>query len=205
MKSVGLETEPYDVLHRWSISDPATFWEQVWDFTAMVGERGPTALQRPSESAMFGARYYPEGSLNFAENLLAGPEHHLAVTVANETGITRRVSRGELRLMVARAQSGLKALGVGRGDCVAGILPNNLEALVALLATASLGALWSSCSPDFGVAGIVDRIGQIEPKVLFASPVYVYSGKQHDISDRLLSIVEAVSSLTTVVCSGAAG
>ena len=154
---------------------------------------------------MFGARYFPEGSLNFTENLLAGPEHHLAVTVADETGITRRVSRGELRLMVARAQSGLKALGVGRGDCVAGILPNNLEALVALLATASLGALWSSCSPDFGVAGIVDRIGQIEPKVLFASPVYVYSGKQHDISDRLLSIVEAVSSLTTVVCSGAAG
>src|SRR5690606_14991920 len=157
----GLDAQDYDTLHRWSISDLDGFWNAVWDFTGVIGERGGVALQRRAEGEMFGARWYPEASLNFAENMLCGDDDRLAIIEATEDGVVRRLTMGELRAHVARAQEGLRRLGIGRGDCVAGILPNNVDALVALLATASLGGIWASCSPDFGAPGILDRLGQI--------------------------------------------
>jgi acetoacetyl-CoA synthetase len=151
---------------------------------------------------MRGGAWFPEARLNFAENLLGGPIEALAVVEAGEAGIVRRVTRGQLRTLVARAAAGLKRLGVAPGDRIAGILPNTLEALVALLATASLGAVWSSCSPDFGVAGLLDRIGQIGPKLIVAAPVYRYAGRDHDIEDRLAEVVRGLPGLAALVTTG---
>jgi acetoacetyl-CoA synthetase len=195
----GYDASDYGTLHRWSISDLDGFWNAVWDFTGVIGERGAVALERKAEGEMFGARWYPGASFNFAENLLCGDDARLAVIEACEEGVTRRVSMGELRSLVARAQSGLRRLGVTRGDCVAGILPNNLDALVALLATASLGAVWASCSPDFGAPGIIDRVGQVNPKVLIAARSYVYNGKRFSLDDNLSAVLSGLVGLEHLV------
>lgn len=199
-KQNGFASRPcYERLHRWSVSCPDEFWNAVWDFADIIGERGQASLVRTTESSMLGTKWYPDGKLNFTENLLRGDDESLAVIEANEDGIRRRVSMGELRLLVGHAQTGLRNLGVVSGDRVAGILPNTLDAVVALLATASLGAIWSSCSPDFGAAGIIDRIGQINPKVLIAAPSYRYNGKPFEISDRLRSVLDSMTSVQHLI------
>jgi len=129
----GFDPLDYDALHRWSISDLEGFWNAVWDFSGVIGERGASTLVRQNEGAMFGARWFPEARLNFAENLLCGTDARLAVIEADETGQCRAITMGELRAEVSRLQQGLRALGVKPGDVVAGILPNRLQALVALL------------------------------------------------------------------------
>lgn len=195
----GFDPEDYSTLHRWSISDLDGFWNALWDFTGVIGERGDVVLERAAEGEMFGARWYPQAQLNFAENLLCGDDRRLAVIEASEAGIQRRVTMGELRGLVAQAQHGLRRLGVARGDCVAGILPNNVDALVALLATASLGAVWASCSPDFGAPGIIDRVGQVQPKVLFAARSYVYGNKRFSIDDNLRAVLAGMSGVEHLV------
>ncbi|MDE1005649.1 MAG: acetoacetate--CoA ligase [Paraburkholderia fungorum] len=195
----GFDPADYATLHRWSISELDAFWNAVWDFTGVIGERGGIALERAGESEMFGARWYPQASLNFAENLLCGDDARLAVIEAGEDGDLRRVTMGELRALVARAQFGLRRLGVARGDCVAGILPNNVDALVALLATASLGAVWASCSPDFGAPGIIDRAGQVNPKVLIAARSYVYNGKRFSLDENLALVMKGLGGLEHLV------
>jgi acetoacetyl-CoA synthetase len=198
----GFDPEDYDTLHRWSISDLDGFWNALWDYAGIIGERGEIALQRAADDAMFGARWYPQASLNFAENLLVGDDERLALIEADETGLTRRLTMGELRGRVAQAQHGLQGLGVARGDCVAGILPNDIDALVALLATASLGAIWASCSPDFGAPGIIDRVGQVHPKVLIAARSYVYNGKRFSIDDNLRAVLAGMSGVEHLVTAG---
>ncbi|GLQ56209.1 acetoacetate--CoA ligase [Devosia nitrariae] len=198
-QSVGLGEADYDTLHRWSVSHPGDFWGAVWDFAGMIGEKGEIAFEPPPEGTMLGAKWFPQARLNFVENLLRGPDETLAVIESDETGITRRITMGRLRDDVARIADGLRDVGVGPGDCVGGVLPNRLEGLVALLATASVGAVWSSCSPDFGAAAILDRLGQIAPKVLFATRRYQYGGRQHDIGERLREVVAGIPSLTRVV------
>ncbi|MGJ7530749.1 acetoacetate--CoA ligase [Variovorax sp. GB1P17] len=198
----GFDPAKYDELHRWSISDLEGFWKAVWDFAGIIGERGEVALVRRSEGEMFGARWFPGAKLNFAENLLCGPDARLAVVEVGESGEARNVSMGELRAEVSRLQQGLVALGVKPGDAVGGILPNNLQALVALLATASLGAVWASCSPDFGAPGIVDRIGQVHPKVLLTASSYSYNEKTYDLSSNLDTILSGLHGLQTLVYIG---
>lgn len=195
----GFDPHDYGTLHRWSRSDLAGFWNALWDFSAVIGERGDIALVRRSEGDMFGARWYPEARLNFAENMLCGSDDRLAIIEANEGGIVRRLPMGELRMLVARAQQALARMGIGVGDRVVAIMPNNVEALVALLATASLGGVWASCSPDFGAAGIIDRIGQVEPKVLIAAPTYTYNGKQYDIHDALAQVLARLPKVEQVI------
>jgi len=198
-RMVGLEDEPYDVLHRWSIAEPAAFWGALWSFCSVVGDRGSTVFEPPSDGGMLGAKWFPEARLNFAENLLAGSSEQVVVHLSDETGLARSVTRGELRKRVAQVAGALRARGIVQGDCVAGIQPNNLPALVALLATASLGATWSSCSPDFGVMAILDRIGQIKPKVLFADRLYRYAGHDHDLGERLVEICDKLPGLEVLV------
>ncbi|WP_027796066.1 acetoacetate--CoA ligase [Paraburkholderia acidipaludis] len=198
----GFDPGDYDTLHRWSISDLDGFWNALWDYAGVIGERGAVALQRDGDSEMFGARWYPHALLNFAENLLVGSDDRPALIEANESGITRRVTMGELRCLVAQAQHGLRRLGVTPGDCVAGILPNNVDALVALLATASLGAIWASCSPDFGAPGIIDRVGQVHPKVLVAARSYVYNGKHFSIDDNLRAVLAGMPGVGHLVVTG---
>jgi len=198
----GFDPANYGVLHRWSISEPEAFWNALWDFSGIIGERGDTVLVRQGEGEMLGARWYPEAALNFAENLLCGDDGRLAVIEADESGRQHRLTMGELRHRVSRAQQGLRRLGVKRGDAVGGILPNSIDALVALLATASLGAVWASCSPDFGAPGIIDRIGQVHPKVLIAVGSYVYNGKSFSLDENLAKVLGGLQGLQHLVIQG---
>jgi acetoacetyl-CoA synthetase len=199
----GFDPQDYETLHRWSISELEGFWNALWEFAGVIGTRGEVTLERAAEGEMFGARWYPGGALNFAENLLVGDDARLAIIEADETGVRARLSMGALRERVARAQHGLRALGVGRGDCVAGILPNQTDALVALLATASIGAIWASCSPDFGAPGIVDRVGQVQPKVVIAARAYTYNGKRFCIDDNLRAVLAAMPGVEHLVVTRA--
>lgn len=198
----GTMPDDYDSLHRWSVSRPEEFWSALWDFADVKGDKGTTILHRSPGSTMIGAKWFPESSLNFAENLLRGNLDALAVIEANEQGVIRRVTKGELRQLVSQAQQGLRSLGVVPGDRVGAVMSNTLDALVALLASASLGAIWSSCSPDFGAAGIIDRIGQIQPKVVIANPNYRYNNKSFDISERLNAVINGMTGVGHIVLTG---
>ncbi len=188
----------YAELHRWSVEKPEAFWSAVWSFCGVCAEqRGETVL-RHSER-MPGAEWFPEARLNFAENLLHRRDASPALVFRNEAGIRRTVSHAELRREVSRIQQALLAEGVKAGDRVAGFLPNLPEAVAAALAAASLGAIWSSCSPDFGVRGVLDRFGQIEARVLLGVNGYPYGGKQHATLSRLREIAGQIPSLRRVV------
>ncbi|WP_102345166.1 acetoacetate--CoA ligase [Bacillus sp. Marseille-P3661] len=196
---IGIPVQPYERLYRWSIAKPGEFWSAVWDFAEIIGEKGETAFVSAENGGMLGANWFPNASLNLAENLLRGDGSRVAVYEAGEQGVKRVVTMAELRSLVAKAQTGLQKLGVSQGDRVAGIVTNGLESLVSLLATASLGAVWSSCSPDFGAKGIIDRIGQVQPKVLIASLDYQYNGKFFNIRENVVAVCNELKGLSAVV------
>lgn len=198
-EQAGFPLHPYDRFHRWSVAEPEAFWSEVWDFADIIGKKGERVFIPPTDGGMLGAQWFPDAELNFAENLLRGKDEHTAVIAAREDGVTSSYTVGELRRKVARAQEGLRNLGVSSGDRVAGVVTNGIEALVALLATTSLGAVWTSCSPDFGSQGIVDRIGQVQPKVLIASLEYQYNGKRFDIRDNIRSVCEVLEDVSAIV------
>lgn len=194
---------PYEKLHRWSVAEPEAFWSAVWDFTQIIGDKGDRVLVNTPDGNMKNARWFPDATLNFAENLLRGPENRIAVYTAGENGLSGALSMKCLREMVARAQTGLRQLGVKAGDRVAGVVTNEVETLIALLATASLGAIWTSCSPDFGSKGIIDRIGQVQPKVLFATLDYQYNGKSYNIRNNMEAVANKIDGLTAIVALSA--
>ena len=175
MAAAGKAGASYEELHRWSVERSEDFWSLLWDFCGVKGEKGARRLI--DGNRMPGAKFFPDGRLNFAETLLGERDATTAIVFWGEDRIKRNYSRRQLHDLVSRLQQALAAAGVGKGDRVAGYLPNLPESVAAMLATASLGAIWSSCSPDFGVQGVVDRFGQIEPKVLFCSDGYLYGGK----------------------------
>ncbi|WP_438816426.1 acetoacetate--CoA ligase [Taklimakanibacter lacteus] len=198
----GFAADDYDTLHRWSVSEKGPFWKALWDFAGILGEAGDRWFVPDVAAPMTGAAFFPEASLNLAENLLKGPDRRVAVIAADETGGYVEISLRDLKARTARAANGLRAAGIGKGDAVGGILANRIDALVALLATAAIGAIWSSCSPDFGVPAILDRLGQIEPRALFVSPRYRYGGKEHDIADRISAVAAGMAKLRLVVQCG---
>ena len=168
-----------DELWRWSVERPADFWRLVWTECGVIGD-GPGADVLLDAHLMPGARWFPQARLNYAENLLQGADQDEVLVFREEGGRTARLARFELRAQVAAAAAALAADGVGPGDRVAGFLPNIPEAVIAMLAVASLGAVWTSCSPDFGKAGVLDRFGQVAPTVLFAADGYRYGGRGHE-------------------------
>jgi acetoacetyl-CoA synthetase len=172
----------YAQLHRWSVDSSEDFWELLWRFAEVRGDPGKRRLI--DGDRMPGAKWFPDARLNFAENLLRSRDDAPALVFWGEDQVKRRLSRRELYDLVSQLAQALAAEGVGKGDRVAGYLPNLPEAIAATLASASLGATWSSCSPDFGVQGVLDRFGQIEPKVLFCADRYVYGGKVFDLRDK---------------------
>jgi acetoacetyl-CoA synthetase len=183
---------------RWSVESPADFWRLVWTSCGVIGDGpGDVALERPGQ--MPGARFFPQAQLNFAENLLRRADSSDALVFWGEENIRRRMSWSELHAAVSQLQQALAAEGVQAGDRVAGILPNMPEAIIAMLAAASFGAIWSSCSPDFGVQGVLDRFGQIQPKVLFAADGWIYNGKKLDALGKLAEIRGRLPSLARVV------
>jgi acetoacetyl-CoA synthetase len=188
----------YPSLHRWSVEYPEKFWTALWDFCEVRSEcRASQVLV--DGNRLPGAKWFVDARLNYAENLLRLDGDAPAIVFRNERGQRRVLSWRELRVEVARIADGLREQGVVEGDRVAAYLPNVPETVIAMLATTSLGAIWSSCSPDFGVSGVVDRFGQIAPKVLFASDGYQYAGKPIDCMETLRSVREKIPSLERVV------
>jgi acetoacetyl-CoA synthetase len=194
----GLSFADYDELWRWSVDDLDAFWSSIWDFCGIQADGG---YERALGSrAMPGAEWFAGTSLNYAEHVFAGKDDdEPAILHASELRELGELSWGELRSQVAAAAAGLRALGVQRGDRVVAYLPNVPEAIVAFLASASIGAVWSSCSPDFGPASVIDRFAQIEPKVLFAVDGYRYGGKDFDRRETLSRLQAAMPSLVSTV------
>jgi acetoacetyl-CoA synthetase len=193
----------YDALHRWSITRPEQFWTTLWDFAGVVGERGERVLA--DANRMPGAKWFPDARLNFAENLLRSHDSADALVFWGEDKVRGRVSHAELYRAVAQTAAALRDMGVRKGDRVAAYLPNLPATLVAMLATASIGAIFSSASPDFGVQGVLDRFGQIAPKVLFACDGYFYNGKAIDCLGKVAGIAARLPTLERVVVVPYAG
>ena len=200
----GFAARRYDAVHAWSVSDPGAFWSALWDFARVIGKKGDTAFVADEKAWMTGARFFPQARLNLAENLLRGAPADTVLHAFDETGSHATMRRDALRRQVARIADGLRRSGIRPGDRVAGILPNTVEALVAVLATVSVGGVWTSCSPDFGTRAIVARLGQVAPKVVFAAPRYRYGGKNHDIRARLSVVLARIRGIATLVLGAAA-
>jgi acetoacetyl-CoA synthetase len=195
----GLHMVDYGDLYRWSIDKPAQFWAELARFAdvrASCVKDGPVI---ENANAMPGARFFPAARLNFAENLLRYRDTCPALVFRNERGARRELCYRRLYDEVARVAAGLTAAGVGSGDRVAAFMPNLPETAIAMLATASLGAVWSSCSPDFGLGAVIDRFGQIEPKVLFTADGYFYAGKTLDSLGLIAELTQKLPSVQQVV------
>ncbi|NMG27309.1 acetoacetate--CoA ligase [Aromatoleum evansii] len=193
----GLQLADYDALHDWSVRHSTDFWREIWDFGGVIGERG--ARELIDGSRMPGAQWFPDARLNFAENLLRDSSNEKALVFWGEDKVKRTMTRAELSAEVARFAAALREAGVRPHDRVAAYMPNLPETLVAMLATASLGATFTSASPDFGVQGVLDRFGQTEPKVLIACDGYWYNGKPIDVLGKLGDIVRQLPSAHRVV------
>ncbi|MEE9607311.1 MAG: acetoacetate--CoA ligase [Myxococcota bacterium] len=187
----------YSSLHRWSVEAPEQFWKSLWSYAGVVADWDGGVVVQDGQR-MPGARWFPGARLNFAENLLRRRDDTPALVFWGEERVRRSLSHAELRDQVARLSRTLRGWGVGPGDRVAGYLPNAPEAVIAMLAATSLGAVWSSCSPDFGVGGALDRFGQIEPRVLFAADGYFYNGRTHDSLERIAELRERLPSLERI-------
>ena len=187
----------YFALHQWSLDEPAAFWQAVWDFTEIQGDAGETICDDPK--ALPGCRWFPDATLNFAENLLRFSDDREALVEIDERDARRALTYGQLREQVARLAGWMRNQDIQPGDRVAGFMPNCIETVVAMLATTSLGAVWSSCSPDFGKQGAVDRFGQIAPRLLFTADGYVYNGKTCDSLARAADIASAIPEIEHVV------
>ena len=186
----------YQQLWQWSVDNRQQFWKEIWQQFEIIGEMGDVVL---AHDEMPGAQWFPKAKLNFAENLLRRRDHADAIVFVAEDGSRRAITFAQLAEQVRCLRTSLMHAGVGEGDRVAAYLPNVPEAIIAMLATSSLGAVWSSCSPDFGVAGVIDRFGQIEPKVLLGCVAYTYKSKVIDVSDKLREIVGGLPSVEQVV------
>jgi acetoacetyl-CoA synthetase len=193
----GRQLPDYAALHAWSVNEPTEFWTSIWEYGEVRGAKGAVVLDKADK--MPGARWFPEARLNFAENLLRSRDDSDALVFWGEDRVKNRLSHGDLYRQVAHFAAALQEAGVVAGDRVAAWMPNLPETIVAMLAAASIGAIFSSASPDFGVQGVLDRFGQIEPKVLVAVDGYYYNGKIVDCLDRLAAITEGLPSLKRVV------
>ncbi|MFN6961729.1 MAG: AMP-binding protein, partial [Rhodocyclaceae bacterium] len=183
----------YDAVHRWSIEHPADFWSALWDFAEVRGEKGQRILVDGDE--MPGAQWFPEARLNYAENLLRRRDGTTALIFRGEDKLARRITHAELYLRIAQLAAAMKAEGIGIGDVVAAYMPNLPETLIAFLAAASIGAIFTSASPDFGVQGVLDRFGQVDPKLLFVVDGYFYNGKEIDTLGKVRAIAARLPSL----------
>jgi acetoacetyl-CoA synthetase len=205
-RGVTLPDVGYHALWEWSVTQPGEFWDSVWDYFEVLGDRGDGPAL--ADASMPGARWFPGATLNYARNALRAADtdpDRPAVIAYSERGHAASLSYRQLASEVARVAAGLRALGVAKGDRVVALAPNIPETVVALLATASIGAIWSSCSPDFGTRSVVDRFAQIDPKVLIAVDGYTYNGKDFDRTGTVEEIAAGLPSLQAVVMIGLLG
>jgi len=196
-KETGQAFPDYDALYRWSVDQKEAFWSLLWDFCDVIGHKGERILVDGEDIEK--ATWFPDASLNFAENLLRRDDDTIAIHFRAEDRVERSMSWKELNRQVACVADWLRQQGVGPGDRVAGYVANMPEAVVAMLATASLGGIWTSTSPDFGEESVIERFGQTEPTILFAVDGYFYNGKAIDIRDRVQAVQQAIPSIRQTV------
>ena len=199
----NLPDSEYSTLHKWSIEHPELFWEEVWKDCEVISSETWSKVMGKNlfnvRNASGSSGWFEGARLNFAENLLSqGKDEIEALCFVAENGSKRSMNYAELREAVAQCAYGLKVLGVSEKDRVAAVIPNCPEAVIAMLATASLGAIWSSCSPDFGIKGIHDRLGQISPKILITVNAYQYNGKEHDCLAKIREVARLIPSIESV-------
>lgn len=207
-EATGLYLPDTDALYQYSLEHPGDFWDVIWGELGVIGDRGdgPAYVVPPAGLDMRAARFFPAASLNFAANVLAGGDRPgasaTALVYCREDGVRRELTWVELREQVGALAAFLRATGVGPSDRVAAWMPNVPETMIAMLATASIGATFTSTSPDFGVAGVLDRFGQVEPTVLIAADGYVYSNRAHSCIDRLGALIAGLPTLEAVIVHG---
>lgn len=194
----GLSFDSYPALHRWTIEHKELFWSSIVQYFNIKGDFDLTNTFQQS-SIFRHCQWFPGSTLNFAENLLPKSNQDMAIIEHNEKGARQRLSYADLYSEVERVAASMREMNIVKGDRVAGFLPNCSEAIVAMLAASSIGAVWSSCSPDFGIQGVIDRLGQIKPKLLIATNGYQYSGKRISTSERVNNIAELLPSLEKLV------
>ena len=187
----------YEELWKWSIEKPEKFWDSIWDYSNVLGEKGETLLK--DKDKMPGARFFPNAKLNYTENVLKNKNEPLAIISEREDGLKSKISTLELKDKVLKLAGWLKENGISKGDRVCAYMPNCPETIITMLATASLGAVFSSCSTDFGVAGVLDRFQQIEPKILVTVDGYLYNGKAIERHEEVHQIVQGLNTLQHVL------
>lgn len=194
----GFKASSYKEFYRWSVENTGVFWSHFWEFADLTN--ASQGSQTFSEQARFEAcRFFPQGTLNYAENLLQGPDSLEALVFWGEDRYKKRVTYGELRTQVHHLQSAFKGMGLGRGDRVAAFVPHIPEAVAAMLAVTSLGAIWSSCSPDFGLEGLLDRFEQLQPKIVLTADGYLYKEKAHDSLAKIEQALERLPSVEQLI------
>ena len=194
----NLNLDSFSELYNWSIENKSDFWSFIWDFFEVIGSKGAEPYIDPVNK-MPGSKFFPTGKVNYAENMLSGNVMGPAIIFKSEDKITKEVSWKDLKSQVASIANFLKREGVVKGDRVAAYMPNMPETIVMMLAASSIGAIFSSASPDFGKDGVLDRFGQIEPKILLTTDGYWYNGKEIIITNKVRDIVEALPSLQKVI------
>jgi len=194
----GTKFTSYNELYDWSISNLTDFWALMWEFGEIKASKAYDTVMTPAQR-MMDTKWFQGARLNFAENLLRYRDNRTALVFKSEAREAVRITYAELYQQVARLAKSLRELGVKAGDRVAGFMPNMIETVIAMLASTSIGAIWSSCSPDFGIKGILDRFGQTEPKVLFTADSYFYNGKTFDSLERVAGILKELPSIQKVV------
>ena len=193
----NLDLTSFADLHNWSIENKSNFWSFIWSFFEIIGSKGIKPYIKPINQ-MPGSKFFPNGRLNYAENMLSGNISGVAIVFKSEDKVRKELSWKELKTQVATLANFLKKEGVVKGDRVAAYMPNMPETVIMMLATSSIGAIFSSASPDFGVDGVLDRFGQIEPKVLLTTDGYWYNGKEVNITSKVLDVVKALPSLQKI-------
>lgn len=194
----GTKLSNYDDLYNWSVNNSAFFWESVWEYGKVISSRPYTQVVTRFEK-LLESKWFVGAELNFAENLLRFRDDVTALVFKGEGREPVRLGYSELYVQVAKLARAMREMGVTKGDRVAGLMPNMIETVIAMLATTSIGAIWTSCSPDFGVKGVLDRFGQVEPKLMLATDGYFYNGKAHDSLDKVASVLKNLCSVERVV------
>ena len=192
-KFVELKPSSFNELWEWSIDNPKIFWSKFWDFSKMIGDKGEEIIR--FDKIFNKTRFFPDAKINYAENILKKKTEETAIGFLSESGYKEKITWNELYLKVCKLSWYFKSLNIKAGDRIAGYVPNKIESVISFLACAKNGIIWSSCSPDFGIQGVVDRFKQIEPKVLITCDYYFYNGKKIDILKNLEEIIKKIPSI----------
>ena len=198
MNKLPIDFESYFDLHKWSVANLEIFWSEFWEYSGIIySKKYDSVLSNP---VMPGAKWFLGSELNYAQNLLSGNPYQVAIISTGENRQDQNFTFKDLNVAVSKAQTGLESLGVQKGSRVAAFVPNCVESIVLMLATSACGAIWTSCSPDFGSQGAIDRFGQVEPSILIVSNGYSYNGKIFPLDEKINGVISNIDSIQNIIC-----